>query len=1007
MRPVPERRRAVSEPPAVSWPRSAVPIWSAHVATALRALPMLALLALAVPASAQQPHDTEYTAKIREYTTEPFFLTPLVEYLPESATVPTTVDVLGHVVGQPDVLHYPEEIYRYMRAVDEASDRVTVQSLGQTEEGREMLLVIVADEATIANLEQHRADLGKLADPRTTTEEEAQRLIGTAKPIYWATGAIHAPETGSPEMLMELVYRLAVDEGEHVRTIRDNLIFMTTPIVEVDGRAKVVDIHMAPRKDPDGSHPRSPLYWGKYVAHDNNRDGMALQLALTRNIVTAFNAWHPTVLHDLHESASYLYTSTGRGPYNAWIDPIVINEWNRLAYKEVKDMTAWGVPGVYTFDFYDGWAPNYMFWIANMRNAIGRFYETQASRNAATHLLRTNVDRQWHRPSTPLPEVVWGIRNNVNLQQSALLIALHEVAVEKEEFLRNFWEKSKRSIAKATTEGPAAYVLPASDPRAGQQARLLRHIQMQGAEVHRATRAFRADEREYPAGSYVIRMDQPYSRAVDMLLDIQYYNPDDPRPYDDVGWTLGPLYNAQVERIEDTAVLDAPMTLVTDAIMPSGEVRGSGSAYVIDYNADNSLAAFRFAHSDLTMDAAEQGFDAAGRSFRAGSFILRASGNPADLRARLEQAAAEYGFTAHGVSTAPSVPTHRVAAPRIAVVHTWQRTQDEGWLRLGLDEYGVPYDYISVHEVRDDARLRDRYDVLLFGPTSMDALSVVRGVTGDRPVPWKKTDVTPNLGRQDETDDMRGGLGLQGVVNLQRFVEGGGTLVTLTSSASLPVHFGFAPGLAINETSQLWAPGGVYRAVANEKASPLLYGYDEDVAVYFNQRSSPVFGGQRNPFAAFFGGGGSGANAEQAAADGATTARRSGRGGLTEDDIVQARPRTMGAERVEAFRQENPEPDDPAAAFGFQQERPTYRTILRYSPDVAKLLISGGLNHGRELASTPALVQAPLGAGNIVMFSFNPFWRGQTLGSYALLFNALLHHGALDVGAAAEVADDR
>jgi hypothetical protein len=998
-------------PNPTSWyPDMEVVMRPNHARIAVRWLPAVIPFVFSVAytggVAAQQPQNAEYTAAIRQYTTEPFFLTPLVDYLPASSTVPTPKDVLGHVVGQPDVLHYPEEIYRYMREVEKASPRVKVFSIGETEEGREMLLVVVADEATIANLDQHKANLAKLADPRGTTEEEAQRIIGSAKPIYWATGAIHSPETGSPEMLMELVYRLAVDEGEHIRAIRDNLIFMATPIVEVDGRAKVVDIHMAKHKDPDGNYPRNPLYWGKYVAHDNNRDGMGLQLALTRNVLKTFMEWHPTVLHDLHESASYLYTSTGRGPYNAWVDPIVVNEWNRLAFKEVKDMTAWGVPGIYTFDFYDGWAPNYLFWIANMRNSIGRFYETQASRDASTHIVRTNVDRQWHRPSTPLPEVVWGIRNNVNLQQSALLIALHEVAVQREEFLRNFWEKSKRAVAKATTEGPAAYVLPADDPRPGQQARLLSLLQMQGAEVHRATAEFTVGDVRYPAGSYIIRMDQPYSRAIDMLLDKQYYNPDDPRPYDDVGWTLGPLFNARVDRVEDVAVLRAPMSPLAE-IRPAGSVQGSGSAYIIDYNADNTLTAFRFANRDLRIQAAEQGFEAAGRSFRAGSFIIPTRGNPGDLRSRLERAAAEYGFTAYGVSAVPSVATHQVATPRIAVVHTWQRTQDEGWLRVGLDEYGVPYDYISVHEVRDNPRLRERYDVLLIGPTSFDALSVVRGVTGDKPIPWKRTAVTPNLGRQDETDDMRGGLELRGVQNLQRFVEEGGTLVTLTNSASLPVHFGFVPGLSIRQTQNLWAPGGVYRAVAAEKTSPLLYGYDDHVGVYFNQRSSPVFGTQQNEFARFFGGGGSSANAEQAAREGATTARRSGRGGIDEQDIVQGRPRDMGASGVEAFRAQQQDEESEAVFFGFGQERPAYRTIMRYEPDVSKLLISGGLNHGRELANTPALVQASLGRGNVVMFSFNPFWRGETLGTYAMVFNALMHHQALGIAAPATVADDQ
>jgi hypothetical protein len=357
------------------------------------ALTLLACLAL--PAAAQQANDAAYTAKIREFTTEPFFLTPLVDHLPES-DVPTPLDVLGHISGARDVLSYPEEIYRYMRAVAAASDRVKVFSIGQTEEGREMILVAVSDEQTIARLDEYRDMLGRLADPRSTPEAEAEQLLGTAKPIYWATGAMHSPETGSPEMLMELVYRLAVEETDHVRAIRDNVIFMATPVIEVDGRAKQVDLHMAPRKDPNFSGPGRLLYWGKYVAHDNNRDGMGLSLAIMKNVTRTFLEWNPTIFHDLHESATYLYTSTGRGPYNPNIDPVLVNEWNRLAYKEVQDLTAMGVPGVYTHDFYDGWAPNYMFWVANMRNSIGRFYETQGSRDASDYVVRSGTDREWH-----------------------------------------------------------------------------------------------------------------------------------------------------------------------------------------------------------------------------------------------------------------------------------------------------------------------------------------------------------------------------------------------------------------------------------------------------------------------------------------------------------------------------------------------------------------------------------------------------------------------------------
>ena len=293
-------------------------------------------------------------------------------------------------------------------------------------------------------------------------------------------------------------------------------------------------------------------------------------------------------------------------------------------------MTAFGVPGVYTHDFYDGWGANYMMWVAHMRNSVGRFYETQGAGDASTRIIRSNVQRQWHRPNTPLREVVWGIRNNVNLQQSAVLIAMHEVATNREEFLHNFYTKSARSVAKAYNEGPAAYVLPADDPRSGQQVRLLQLMEDHAFEVHRADEDIEIGETVYPEGSYVVRMDQPFSRGADMLLDKQYYNPDDPRPYDDVGWTVGPLFNAKTVRVEDTAILDAEMTLLESVTVAGGVDGRRRGTYLINYNADN-------------------------------------------------------------------------------------------------------------------ANLREQYDVLVMDQQRGDAMSIVRGLRGDDPIPWKATELTPNL----------------------------------------------------------------------------------------------------------------------------------------------------------------------------------------------------------------------------------------------------------------------
>ena len=242
--------------------------------------------------------------------------------------------------------------------------------------------------------------IAKLADPRKITDAVAQTLVKQAKPIYWATGGMHSGETGSVEMLMELAYRLVVDDSPFIKTIRDNSIVMITPILEVDGRDKYVDTAMLSRKDPKAPFATRLVYWGKYVSHDDNRDNIGLALNLSKYIMKVALDYHPQVMHDLHESASHLYISTGSGPYNAWLDPIVVDEWHQLAYNEVDGMTREGVPGVWTHAFYDGWAPNYAFYAANGHNAIGRFYETQGAGDGANRIITNAVDRQWYRPES-------------------------------------------------------------------------------------------------------------------------------------------------------------------------------------------------------------------------------------------------------------------------------------------------------------------------------------------------------------------------------------------------------------------------------------------------------------------------------------------------------------------------------------------------------------------------------------------------------------------------------
>src|SRR5438128_4081824 len=442
-----------------------------------------------------QQVDQDYTKKISEYTTEKFFNSPLTDYLQASANIPSPKAVLGDVAGAPGKLPYTEDVYKYMRMLEKASPRVKVFSIGTNEAGSDRSAVASAYESLHAKLEENRARLAKLADPRTINmdDAEADRLVDQSFPIYYITGTIHSVETGAPTALMELAYRLAVDDSPYIKSIRDNMVTLITPVVEVDGRDRMVDIYNWHLAHPNENWP--PLmYWGHYVAHDNNRDAMGLSLKLTRNVLNTYVNWKAIVLHDLHESVPYLYDNTiGDGPYNAWVDPILTDEWQMIGWKNVSEMTKFGTHGVFAHGNFDTWSPGYLMFIAATHNGISRLYETFGNAGADT-LTRTlspdEYSRTWYRQNPPLPRAKWSQRNNNNYEETALLISLDYFNKNSKLFLKNFYLKAKRSIEKPKNEGPAAYVFPADDPRAGSQASLLRLLQAQGCEVHRAAAPF-------------------------------------------------------------------------------------------------------------------------------------------------------------------------------------------------------------------------------------------------------------------------------------------------------------------------------------------------------------------------------------------------------------------------------------------------------------------------------------------------------------------------------------
>jgi hypothetical protein len=787
------------------------------VALALAAYPGFAQSKKGKPAApaataAPQKLDEEYTRLIKEYLQDPRITTELVDHMPASDTVPSPLKFFGRIPGKPGELTYSKDINRYYEALAKASPRAKFWKMGRSEEGRDIVVLAIADEAAIQDLDKYKAQLAQLGDPRKITPEQAKALIHTTRPIYWINSGIHSPETGGPEMLIELAYRLLVEETPFIQTIRNNAIVFITPVLEVDGREKVVDAYYYGKKT---GAPRNQLmmYWGKYVQHDNNRDGMGQYLEITKAFMRGILDWHPTILHDLHEAQSYLYISTGTGPYNVSLDPVAIDEWWLLGETEVMEMAKRGVPGVFTYGFYDGWVPNYLFWMALTHNSFGRFYEVQSYGPDVTENLQlaaTQTSREWFRPNPPLPSIKWGPRNNTNIQESAILFALHQVAANKDLYLENYYTKNRRAIEFGRTgidangkPTPNAWVVPAAQRRKAEAAQLVNDLRRQGVEVHTASSAFTASGVSVAAGDYVIRADQPYRTLVEMYTSVQNYPPANPRPYDDTGWTMQYMRDVKLTAIHDKTVLDKPMSLLTADARAAGGVEGSGSTIVVEHTSDNNLMSFRFRNADVRMLAAEEDFELNGRKLRAGAFLI-----PNADRARLEPMLKELGLSAWAVASMPAVKTHQMTVPRIGYVHSWSRTQDEGWVRAALDYYHVPYTYFADKKLREGG-LRDKYDVIVFPHVGGTTQSMIAGtpMTGSQPIPYKKSDLTPNFGFMDSTDDIRGGMGFEGLQELGKFVQQGGTLISEGSTAALMAEFALASGVTVEHPTTLFARG--------------------------------------------------------------------------------------------------------------------------------------------------------------------------------------------------------
>jgi hypothetical protein len=801
--------------------------------------PVLALLAALVPAAlAQQPQDGDYAKLVKEWTTKPEFMSPLVDHLPKAAGIPTTNDVLGYYVGAPKKLTHVADINRYYRALESSSKRVKVFSAGLTDEGRECIVVTISDEDTIRNLDTYKGYLAKLADPRGIDDKEARRIIALAKPVYMFTGGLHSAETGPPEMLMELAYRIAVDESPLSDQIRKNVIVMIGAVSEPDGRDRYVDWYYRHKLTEETERDRvaGPPYWGKYILHDNNRDINYSQITM-RNWLKFYLEWHPPIMHDLHESVPFMYTFSGQAPQNPTLDPILYAELPWFSNFEMTKMIGYGMPGVWTHGFVDMWSPGYLGFMSSNHNGILRMYETFG--NGGANTMKRNVagpeggggpggpggnqtTREWYRPLPPYRDVVWSMRNNTNYMETGVLSALELTSGFSKTVLENFYSKSRNSIQAGKTEAPYGYVIPAGQPDMTRVAFIVNVLRTQGIEVGRANAEVKLKEGTFPAGSFIVKRDQPYGRLAKILLEKQNFPDSNLRTYDDTGWTMGLMSHAQVQEIADKAVLDVAVQPV-DTLTIAGTVKGDGPLLAVLHNGANSLVTLRYRLRKVKFEAIEQASKSGDTELPAGSLLVQSS---AEVKREIER----LGLKAVALKEAPGVPSHLLDIPRLAVFTTWGSTQDVGWVRHAFDHFEVAYDLIYKERVRK-GNLRNSYDVIIIpnqGRGSAKSLVFDIEPKEGKPLAYTKTGEFKSLGEYGQSEDITGGMGLQGVQEFEKFVNGGGVLITLGASSFFPADFGITRTVDAGRTTpQFYAPGPIVEADILRPTHPIFYGYTQ------------------------------------------------------------------------------------------------------------------------------------------------------------------------------------
>ena len=732
-------------------------------------------------------------------------------------------EYLGHPVGADYKVADWDAIRGYFLHVSERSDRVHTREIGTTMEGRPYIVAEVSSPDALRDRERLLADRRKIGDPRRIEDEaEERRLVDEGKAVVYFGCAIHGEEVGATQMSMEVLYELAAGTSPEIQEILDRVLLLIVPSNNPDGLDHVVEWYKGTLGKPwEGAG--MPWLYSKYAGNQNVWDTVHLNLNESRaDARLLYQEWFPNVLCDIHQwgsTSARILVPPHSDPTNPNLHPLhnqllfIIGGYMQAALlREGKR----GATSGYQYSTYESGIPRYT---ASRHNMVGFLTEAASCRvGTPVFLTRGQLNPDHNEITTenpaPWPGGWWRLRDIVEYEKIAYMGVLQVVARNHELFQRASIQMARDALRKGDTEPPFAWLVPPDQHDPGTAVHMLELLQYSGVEVHRAENAFVADGVPYPSGTFVLYAAQPYRTYVKDLFERQD-PPTGPRPNRFEGWTLPLQMGVRWVTVDRSFECEAEKL---EAIpRPEGRVRGGQDAasYLVraGSNDDHRLInrmyregiAFSFVSSGDALELED------GEGVPNGSLLIH---DGRQVRDRLPDLLAGVSSTLVGTEI-EYAEAHQACAPRTGLYRPWMANLDEGWTRFVLDAF--EFSYTSVHNAEIRAgNLRTRYDCLI-----LPSLSTRQILDGQAPNATEPQYV--------------GGIGSEGVLEIERFVHDGGTLVCLDASCNLPIDRFGLPAVNLvhgRPHSEFFCRGSSLR-IRVDTAHPVGYGMPEWTSAYF------------------------------------------------------------------------------------------------------------------------------------------------------------------------------